>query len=567
VADRPPTLQLPGVGPLPLDFPLTAARVLARTGWLRPVWPQQLAGLGLALARWRVSPATGYAAGATRWPDRIAVIDEREALTFAEVDRRAERVAAGLAGLGLDAGGPVGLLVRNSSVFCVCEAALAKLGADVCYLNTGWSPPQFAGVLDDERLAGVVADAEFLDALRPAAAGRPLVVGWADDGPPPADLPGVADWLSGPGGPGGPDGSAASPAGAPRWVRRTGRHVILTSGTTGRPKGAARKAPGGLTGLVAVVSLLSAIPLAGGDTTVLAAPMFHAWGLLHFSLALAVQSTLVLDRRFDPERTLARIAEHRARVLVAVPVMLQRILELPERTLDRYDTSCLEVVAVSGSALPAAVAERFRTRFGDVLYNLYGSTEVALATVAGPADFRAAPGSVGRPLPGVRLRIVGDGGRRRPAGETGRIFVGSGMSFEGYTGGQDKDRVDGLVGTGDLGHLDADGRLWVDGRDDEMIVSGGENVFPAEVEDCLAAHPQVAEVAVGGVPDERFGSRLAAHVVAADRRPDPAQLQRWVKERLAGYKVPRDVVFHEALPRNPTGKVVKGDLPRPGPQR
>jgi acyl-CoA synthetase (AMP-forming)/AMP-acid ligase II len=550
MAEGMPRVPVPGVGPLPLDFPVTAARVLARTGLVRPVWPHRLPGMGLALARWRLSPAAGYALGAVRCPDRVAVVDERESVTFAEMARRAGRIAAGLAGLGLSPGDAVGLLVRNSAVFCACEAALAQLGADVCYLNTGWSGPQVAGVVEDERLSGVIADAEFLPALRPAVGDRPLVVGWAEDGDRTSGLPAVADWLP----------AAAAAGGAPRWARRTGRHVILTSGTTGRPKGAARKAPGGPAGLASVVSLLSAIPLAGEDTTVLVAPMFHAWGFLHFSLGLALQSTLVLDRRFDPERTVARVAEHRARVLVAVPVMLQRILDLPPGTLDRYDTGSLEVVAVSGSALPAPLADRFRERFGDVLYNLYGSTEVAFASVAGPADMREAPGSVGRPLPGVRVAIVDEEGRPRPVGEAGRIFVGSGMSFEGYTGGQDKARIGGLVATGDVGHLDAAGRLYVDGRDDEMIVSGGENVFPAEVEECLSAHPAVADVAVLGVPDERFGARLVAHVVAVGDRPDPAELQRWVKQQLAGYKVPREVVFHDELPRNATGKVVKRDL-------
>jgi fatty-acyl-CoA synthase len=241
--------------------------------------------------------------------------------------------------------------------------------------------------------------------------------------------------------------------------------------------------------------------------------------------------------------------------------MLQRMLELPDDVLARYDLSALRVIAASGSALPGELAVRVMDRFGDVLYNLYGSTEVAWATIATPADLRAAPGTAGRPPRGTAVRIVDDAGREVPQGATGRIFVGNEMVFEGYTGGGGKEVVDGLLATGDVGHLDAAGRLFVDGRDDEMIVSGGENVFPREVEDVLADHPAVQEVAVVGVPDQRFGQRLAAFVVPADgHEPDADALKAHVKRTLAGYKVPRDVVFLAELPRNATGKVLKREL-------
>jgi fatty-acyl-CoA synthase len=221
----------------------------------------------------------------------------------------------------------------------------------------------------------------------------------------------------------------------------------------------------------------------------------------------------------------------------------------------------LRIIALSGSALPVSLAERARARFGDVLYNLYGSTEVAFASVATPADMLAAPGSVGRPLPGVRVRIVDDTGSDLPVDEVGRIFVGNPMSFEGYTGGGDKERLDGLLATGDVGRLDRDGRLWVEGRDDDMIISGGENVFPAEVEETLRSHPEVADVSVVGVPDDKFGARLVAHVVRrAGSSVGEAALRDYVKASLATYKVPRDIVFRSDLPRNETGKVVKRDL-------
>ena len=200
-------------------------------------------------------------------------------------------------------------------------------------------------------------------------------------------------------------------------------------------------------------------------------------------------------------------------------------------------------------------------QFGPVLYNIYGSTEVALATVATPEDLRVAPSTAGRVALGSTVKILDDEGREVPSGTTGRVFVGSGAAFEGYTGGGTKEVIDGLMSSGDVGHFDAAGRLFVDGRDDDMIVSGGENVFPAEVEDLLAAHPSVAEAAVVGVADDAFGQVLAAFIV---KRPGAKLTKKdvgdHVKAHLARYKVPRHVTFLKALPRTETGKVRKRDL-------
>jgi fatty-acyl-CoA synthase len=200
-------------------------------------------------------------------------------------------------------------------------------------------------------------------------------------------------------------------------------------------------------------------------------------------------------------------------------------------------------------------------QFGDNLYNLYGSTEVAYATIAGPEDLREAPGTAGRPPRGTIVRLYDEDDNEVGEGETGRIFVGNDMAFEGYTGGGGKDEIDGLLSSGDVGHFDEDGRLFIDGRDDEMIVSGGENVFPREVEDLLSDHDAVVEAAVIGVEDEEFGQRLKAFVVLADgKNIGEDEVKGHVKENLAGYKTPREVEFIDELPRNATGKVVKREL-------
>jgi fatty-acyl-CoA synthase len=297
------------------------------------------------------------------------------------------------------------------------------------------------------------------------------------------------------------------------------------------------------------------------ETTVIAAPLFHSWGFAHFSIGLSLSSTYVLRRKFDPEATLEAVERSGATALVVVPVMMQRIMELPEETLRKYDLSRLRVTAASGSALPGPLATRWMDAFGENLYNLYGSTEVAWATIATPADLRAAPGTAGRAPHGTRLTIYDPDGNEVPDGETGRIFVGNEMKFDGYTGGGGKDVIDGLLSSGDVGHLDEEGRLFIDGRDDEMIVSGGENVFPREVEDLLAGHDAVKEVAIIGVDDEQYGQRLKAFVVVNDDESlSEDDVKGHVKTNLAGYKVPREVEFLDELPRNATGKVVKKEL-------
>jgi acyl-CoA synthetase (AMP-forming)/AMP-acid ligase II len=515
-------------------------KVLVNAGILRFERPDRLLAVGSALKRWGPTVAGGYVAAASRQPDATAVIDEAGTLTFAEVHRRTNAIAAGLRARGIRAGDGVGVLCRNHRGFVEASIAVSKLGANVLYLNTGFAGPQLAEVLEREGAKAVVFDAEFAELVEPCAGDRVLVVAWQEGVTAHATL----DELAGKEDP----SDLAPPA-------RPGRVVILTSGTTGTPKGAARGAPKGLS---TAAALLSSIPLRSREVTVIAAPLFHAWGLAHMTLGTALGSTLALRRRFDPEDTLRTVAETRATALAVVPVMLQRILALPEEVTARYDTSSLRVVAASGSALTGDLAVQWMDRFGDNLYNLYGSTEVAWASIAGPADLRAAPGTAGRPPLGTKVRVVDEHDRDCPPGVTGRIFVGNEFQFEGYTGGGSKPTLDGLMSVGDVGHFDEAGRLFIEGREDDMLVSGGENVYPSEVEDLLASHPAVADCAVVGVPDEEFGQRLKAFVVTSEGASLTAEeVQAHVRSHLARYKVPRDVEFLDELPRNTTGKVLR----------
>jgi acyl-CoA synthetase (AMP-forming)/AMP-acid ligase II len=508
---------------------LVAARVLAQSGLLRPARPDRLLGMALSVARWGVTLATGYAAGAARHPLREALVDDDGSLSWRDIDRRTGRIAGELRARGVGEGDAVGLLARNGRGFVETATALAKCGADVLYLNTGSAGSVLADVLRREDALGVVYDAEFGDLLAEAARGRLAL---------------TTEEL----------GRLATRPGpkAPLRPSHTSRQVILTSGTTGAPRGAARSGAG----IRDAVSVLSRIPLRAGGTTVIAAPVFHAWGLGHLSLGMLLGSTVVLRRRFDPEQVLADIEAHRATALILVPVMLEKLLAADPST---YDLSSLRVIAASGSALPGELAERTLAAFGPVLYNLYGSTEVAYAAVATPGDLLADPHTAGRPPHGVTLRVVDDEDRELPPGEAGRIFVANGLAFDGYTDGSDRDRLGGLVATGDLGVIDEDGRLTVLGRTDDMIVVGGENVYVGQVEDVLLAHPGVREVAVVGEEDRTYGARLVAHVVL-DAPVDTAELQDWVATRLARFAMPREVKVYDELPRNSTGKVLKREL-------
>jgi acyl-CoA synthetase (AMP-forming)/AMP-acid ligase II len=520
------------------------ARTLLESRMLGPARPDKLVRSLIAINRWGPTPAAGYTASAIRHPDAVSIIDELGTLTFDEVDRRTNALAHALADDGVNEGDRVAIMCRNQRGFVEATVACSKLGAHALLLNTAFAAPQLAEVCQREDPTAIVHDEEFSGLLHEAARGRRRYVAWTDGDA--RDVPTLERLIAS------GDRSAVVPP-----VDK-GRLIILTSGTTGSPKGARRRQPDSLE---PIAGLLAKIPLRARERTLIAAPLFHSWGLAHLVIAAGLSSTVVLRRRFDPEDTLRTIDEHGCTALVVVPVMLQRILELGRARIGRYDTASLRVIAASGSALPGALATEVMDTFGEVLYNLYGSTEVAWATIATPADLRAAPGTAGHPPRGTVVRLLGDDDEEVARGETGRIFVGSELAFEGYTGGGGKTVVDGLMASGDVGHLDAEGRLFVDGRDDEMIVSGGENVFPREVEDLVALMDGVEEVAMVGVPDGEFGQRLRAFVVLADgARLTEQDIRAHVKAHLARYKSPRDVVFLDELPRNATGKVLKREL-------
>ena len=527
------------------------AAVCVRSGLVSPELPHRVAQMLLALERHGILGGA-ITVGAIRHGDRVAIRDERGDVTYTELDERTNALANAWRARGLRPGEGVAILVRNHRGFLEAVFAAAKCGAKIILLNTSFAGPQIREVAEREGTELLVYDDEYASTLTGVEPPRGRWRAWVDDDA--ADAGAADDTLEAL--------IATGDTGAPPRAGTSAKIVILTSGTTGTPKGAPRSEPKSL-GLLG--GLLSKVPFRVHETTEVAVPMFHALGFAGMALGLALGSTLVIRRHFDPEVTLDSLRDNEATALVVVPVMLQRMLELGEDAVRERGLSALKIIFVSGSALNVDLVKRSLSAFGPVVYNMYGSTEIAYATIATPDDLAQEPGSVGHVVRGVVVKIFGDDGQEMPAGETGRVFVGNSSQFEGYTGGETKEQIEGLMSSGDVGHFDDRGRLFIDGRDDEMIVSGGENVFPAEVEDLLAGHPAIAEVAAVGVEDEKFGQRLRAFVVLRrGQKLGEDDIKSYVKDNLARYKVPRDVVFLDELPRNPTGKVLKRELQEGG---
>jgi len=521
-----------------------AVKVLTERGILEPARPDKLARMAALYLRWGNSPATAAAIDAVRCPDDAYVEDEEGELTYAEVEARSNALARALRDEGVSEGDGLGVMARNHRGFVDATLASAKLGCSTLYLNTQFSAPQLSDVMEREGPTALIYDQEFAGLLEGIPDDIKRFASQSEKDAP--DEKSTEDMIS---------SSSDEPLDPPS---EEPRFVILTSGTTGTPKGAQRKPP---SGLGSFASLLDVMPFQSGEKMMIAAPLFHSWGFTHLILSLALHSSIVLRGKFDPEETLKATQESGAQVLAVVPVMMQRIMQLDDKTLSKYELPDLRITSVSGSALPGELATAWMDRFGDNIYNLYGSTEVAYATIATPEDLREAPGTAGKAPRGTVVRIVDDECNDVEQGQSGRIFVGNEMAFEGYTGGGNKEALGDLLSSGDIGHFDDEGRLFIDGRDDEMIVSGGENVFPREVEDLLADHDKVKEAAVIGVDDEEWGQRLKAFVVLNDGgNVSEDDIKSYVKKNLAKYKVPREVEFLDSLPRNATGKVLKREL-------
>lgn len=521
-----------------------AISVFARAGMLHPGVLRHLPSAARDVRSY--GPVAGAVRlAARRDPDGVGLVDERGELTFSDLDRRSNALAWAWTERGIGAGAVVAILCRDHRGLLDAMFAASKLGCRVVLLNTGFAAPHLAELFARESVSTIVYDDEFAAALALVADSGARYRAWVEhDGDP--DIPTLEELIA---------TAAGEPVARPATP---GQLVLLTSGTGGRPKGAQRKT----TSPFAAAQILDRLPLRTSEVVVVAAPLFHGTGLGIVMLNMSMGSTTVLRRRFDASATLAAIDKYKATALFGVPTMVQRIIDLGQDEICSYRTDSLRIVFSAGSALSPELGNRVLETFGEVLYNMYGSTEVAVATIATPLDWRIAPGTAGRAPVGCLVRLYDEARERiTDAHVTGAIYVGNGMKFDGYTDGTDKHQHDGLTATGDLGHFDDNGLLFIDGRDDDMIVSGGENVYPIEVENLLTDHAAIKEAAVVGVPDNEFGQRLAAFVVLNQGSAiDPGAVRAHVRSNLARHKVPRDVIFVDELPRNATGKILRAGL-------
>jgi acyl-CoA synthetase (AMP-forming)/AMP-acid ligase II len=445
------------------------------------------------------------------------------------------------------------VLCRNHRGFLEAFAVGTRLGHEVVFLNTEITESQLGRILERHSPDVLVHDEEYHDIVEACGYDGRRVLAWHEED---ADDRLTLDSLAV------GDGHSRAPAN-----HRSAKLTLLTSGTTGLAKGVSRGI--NLMGVAeSAATGMSVMKLKDGDVTAVSPPFFHALGFAMLLSTLSVGGTIVSHRRFDAEQLLNDIEEHQVTILTGVPLMLQRLLQAKEEHPER-DVSSIRVALTGASPIPPSTVAEFLEAFGPVLVNVYGSTETGIVSMATPEDLADEPSTLGRPGIGISVRILRDDRTVADPGERGTIFMRGGLMFDGYTEDGDstpdaKEVVDKHVNTGDMGHLDDQGRLYVDGRDDDMVVSGGENVFPLEVEQVLGEHSSVDEAVVVGIEHEEFGQVLRAYITTTSgEAPEDSELRDYLRERLEKFKVPKEFVVLDEFPRNATGKIVKSKLEDP----
>ena len=542
----------------------TLGFVSVRSGMVKSATLRAALLLARELPKGAPNPSLIYRYHAKNTPHRVALVvpatpgvDGRardRVWSFAELDRAIDRAARALTRRGVGRGTAVVFALKNRAEAIVLPAAVSRLGGSSVTISWRSTPSEIEYLVGHSGARVVLFDADIADAVRVAQARVPalaadawIAVGGAAEGFPAFDAL-VADAATGEVVVDADTGDAAV--------------VIYTSGTTGRPKGAVRKFP--KDALSGAMAFIGETPLRVGQTHLCVCPLYHSTAFGFVELTYILGGSIVLLPDFKPETFLWAVRTYRVETTAVVPTMLHRLMELGADTVRSHDTSSLTAIFSGGAPLPASLATEVMDTVGEKLWNFYGATETGLVTVAGPKDLRASPGTIGHRVPGNEIRLVDEQGRDCPVGSVGELYVRSSLMVEGYAKDPDATKssmLEGFFSVGDLARVDGRGCYHLEGRKRDMIISGGVNVYPAEVEAALDAHPDVSEAAVLGVPDKEWGERVRAFVVRrAGTTLDEAALREHCKQRLAGPKVPRDFVFLDALPRNPTGKVLKREL-------
>lgn len=543
-------------------------KTVMQTGLLAALrWPG-VQVLARELARGKANPSLLFRFHAENSPHRTAVLypeslaasrgegapAKDRAISFLELNDGIDRVGYALHRLGIGPGVSVLVMLKNRPEFLMVQPAIGRVGASVVTASWRSTAPELRFLAGHSGARVLFFDVDVADVVREAASELPGL---------PRDLPRERMIAVGGRVDGFPffDELIAERGAAPDRSER-GAVVMYTSGTTGKPKGAVRTFDAGT--ISSTFAAIGETPMRVGDVHLAVCPLYHltAFGFVSFSFVLG--STVVILPEFRPELFLEAIQRYRVTTTAVVPTMLHRVLELGRDRVRAYDTTSLRAIFSGGAPLPPALAAEVMDVFGDRLYNFYGATETGIVTMAGPADLRASPGTIGRPIPGIEIHLVREDRTLCAEGEVGELYARSALLVSGYHDDPNATResmLDGYFSVGDLARRDARGCYHVEGRKRDLIISGGTNVYPAEVEGVLHDMPAVAEAAVVGAPDRAWGERVRAFVVLRpgfDASED--DVKAFCRARLAGPKIPRDVVFLGVLPRNPTGKVLKREL-------
>jgi long-chain acyl-CoA synthetase len=497
-------------------------------------------------------------------PDRIALWEDGRTLSWSEWNARADRLAEVLASrAGVGPGDRVALCMQNRIEWFVTQTAVAKLDASLVPVSPRLTPAEVHYIVADSGARAFLFDAEDAGAMARV---------WTND--PPSEkrsqvrlaiglLTGQrSDVMAF-------ETAATSGKRVQRWAPHSPRSVVYTSGTTGRPRGVVSSRPPRPTASQRPTGTIAAPPPASGDggtRNLLGAPLVHAAGQASARATLSVGGCVYIMPRFDAERALKIIASERITTTFLVPTMLNRIVNLPPETLARYDVRSIRTIVTGASPCPQAVKEKVIAYFGDhCLTESYGSTEVGIVTRMLPEDHLKKPGSCGKILDSVHVRIVDGQGNALPSGEIGEIIVKTPVMIERYLNeGAPRELNDGFFATGDVGRVDEDGYLYIVDRKKDMIIAGGVNIYPAEIENSLRRHPAVLDAAVFGIPHPELGEQVKAVVECVDGQSvSEPDLLAFVAQELAAYKRPRSVEFVDEIPRNAAGKPLKAQLRAP----
>jgi fatty-acyl-CoA synthase len=563
-----------------LDRAVFFASVLRATKVVHPVRPASFAQFVRDARQTKPGPHLAVMFHAAAHPDKEAIVEYGTSgvrrFTWGELDATINRLANALVARGVRGGSRVALMLPNSSEYLIAQQALARLGASAVQIGYRLKAGEVAFILDNSEPVVTIVYSEYvatmLDARKQSGKGGALIV-CGDDAP-----AGEAEVSarSGSAGPrSAPEGraevsadwdrviAAASPDMPARQQGGDGGGVIVyTSGTTGKPKGASRAWR--RTGFESVADMIYQVGMRADDRHLCVCPLYHSAAPAFVAIMLSLGATIVLQNHFDPEGALDIIQKERVTCSLMVPTMLIRMSNLPAETLARYDTRSLRWVMSAAAPLTTEAARRFMDQFGPVLWNFYGATETGLVTLAGPHDHVSRPGTIGKKLRATDIRLLDDSGAIVPTGEVGELYARTPTLISGYHGNDDATRSaqrDGFFSVGDVGRVDADGYYYLESRKHDMVISGGVNIYPLEIEEHLSTHPAILEAAVVGVPDPEWGETLRAFIVLRDgQQLTESDVVTFCRDALADYKRPRKVTFVTELPRNPTGKILKREL-------